>query len=147
MNTCTAKKWKISYCHFVHFVGPTVASMPTYTHNFDAWDKISDAWVWWANATMDYTSIHATSGWTIMPIHWCPLCAHVCRFGIFQPEDQCFTTFPSDPLTVPLPNNTYQIFYTPINNDTGELLIIVNNDTGESHLLRDIQCNLWNVTL
>ncbi|CAI7993840.1 ATP-binding cassette sub-family A member 3, partial [Geodia barretti] len=40
------------------------------------------------------------------------------RFGIFQPEDQCFTTFPSDPLTVPLPNNTYQIFYTPINNDT-----------------------------
>ncbi|CAI7992154.1 ATP-binding cassette sub-family A member 3 [Geodia barretti] len=64
------------------------------------------------------------------------------RFGIFQPEDQCFTTFPSDPLTVPLPNNTYQIFYTPINNDTGELLIIVNNDTGESHLLRDIQCNL-----
>jgi ATP-binding cassette subfamily A (ABC1) protein 3 len=43
------------------------------------------------------------------------------RFGVFQPEDQCFTTFPSDPLTVPLPNNTYQLFYTPIDDDTNRI--------------------------
>jgi hypothetical protein len=42
----------------------------------------------------------------------------IMRFTTFPPEDRCFTTFPSDPLTVPLPNNTYQIFYTPVNEDT-----------------------------
>ena len=42
------------------------------------------------------------------------------RFGLFEPEDRCFTTFPSDPLTIPLPNNTYQIYYTPNNTDTSK---------------------------
>lgn len=41
------------------------------------------------------------------------------RLAVFEPDDQCFTTFPSDSLTVPLPNNSYQIYYTPVNDDTG----------------------------
>ena len=42
------------------------------------------------------------------------------RFGVpvLAPEERCFVTFPSDTLTVPLPNNSYQIYYTPDNNDT-----------------------------
>lgn len=42
----------------------------------------------------------------------------VFRFGVFEPEERCFVTFNSDTLTVPLPNNSYQIYYTPVNNDT-----------------------------
>lgn len=37
------------------------------------------------------------------------------RYGIFDVENRCFVTFRSDPLTVPLPNNSYQIYYTPNN--------------------------------
>ena len=37
----------------------------------------------------------------------------VCRFGLFDIENRIFVTFPSDHLTVPLPNNTYQIYYAP----------------------------------
>ena len=42
----------------------------------------------------------------------------VCRFTLLPPEDRCFTTFKSDSLTVPLPDNSYQIYYTPDNENT-----------------------------
>ena len=56
-----------------------------------------------------------------MYIHVCILC----RFGVFMPEDRCFTTFNSDPLTVPLPNNSYQIYYTPDNATTTSKTVCV----------------------
>ena len=44
----------------------------------------------------------------------------VCRFGLFDVQDRCFVTFLSDTLTVPLPNNSYQIYYTPVNDNTSK---------------------------
>ena len=44
------------------------------------------------------------------------------RFGVFDVEDRCFVTFPSDSLTVPLPNNTYQIYYTPVDVNSSKIV-------------------------
>lgn len=71
---------------------------------------------------------------------------HISRFGAFEPEDRCFVTFPSDPLTVPLPNNSYQIYYTPVDNDTREkythvsihIYVIFKVSVSEHSLVRSV---------
>ena len=42
---------------------------------------------------------------------------------MFEIDHRCFATFHSDPLTVPLPNNTYQIYYTPNNELTSKMFV------------------------
>jgi ATP-binding cassette subfamily A (ABC1) protein 3 len=43
------------------------------------------------------------------------------KLGVFDVEHRCFVTFPSDPLIVPLPENSYQIYYTPDNANTSKI--------------------------
>ncbi|CAI8053623.1 ATP-binding cassette sub-family A member 3 [Geodia barretti] len=43
------------------------------------------------------------------------------KFGLFDIENRIFVTFPSDHLTVPLPNNTYQIYYAPNTTNTRKI--------------------------
>lgn len=49
----------------------------------------------------------------------CVLSISFCRLEIFDIEHRCFLTFDSDYLTLPVPNNHYQIIYAPKNNNTG----------------------------
>ena len=65
------------------------------------------------------------------PTYFC-----LCRFGLFDIENRIFVTFPSDHLTVPLPNNTYQIYYAPNTTNTRmetcfvQIIVFININTG-----------------